>query len=284
MNTLIIIILVVLFILTLFLNPVESFEKHHYDCIISINVHEKFNFLLKQLKNISENISCKHAIILNCNELMLNECKNNELPENVFYYEEPLEKNRYHGSIAHGIFRNMKYALDHFSFEYFIVASSRSLFDNNMKLDDLKKLHEATTVEKIPYDDEKYKDWYWPSLSKTLLGQYYKEQNLGLHSSAHEGVVYPESACRKIVAFLDSHPEIRDDAFDYGGSVEEFALQTIAVNEGEKFYYIGNGCCVEEPIRHLGPENPLFRYTYKTKREENTNRTSFIRCNNPTKK
>lgn len=278
MNILIIIILGIFFILTLFLNPVESFEKKQYDCVISINVHEKFPFLIKQLKNISENISCSHVVILNCNEYMLNECKANELPPNVFYYEEPLHKARHHGSLAEGIYRNMNYAMQNFDFEYFIVASSRSLFDNNLSLADLKRLEQNPVAQKGHYDQANYESWYWPDFSNTLLYKHYKENNLALHSSAHEGLVFTKRACEKIMQFLESKPEIKIDTFNFGGSVEEFALQTIAVNEGETFYYIGTGCCSNERINHFGPENSAFKFTYKVDREGNSSKNSFVYC------
>ena len=276
---LIIIVLMVLFVLTLFLKPVETFEKKNVDCVISINVHEKFPFLLKQLQNLKDNVSFTYAVILNCNEYMLNECKANELPPNVFYYEESLEKSRYHGSLTEGIYRNMNYAMQNFNFEYFIVVSSRSLFDNNLKLDDLKRFEQNPTVQKGPYEQANYESWYWPHFSNTLLYKYYKEKNLALHSSAHEGLVFKKRACEKIANFLESNPEIKTDALNFGGSVEEFALQSIAVNEGETFYYIGTGCCSNEKIGHLGPENNLFKFTYKVDREGNSSKNSFVYCN-----
>jgi hypothetical protein len=60
--------------------------------------------------------------------------------------------------------------------------------------------------------------------------------------------------------------------------VEEFALQTLSSNLGEPFYYIGNGCCSEEPIGHLGPGNDLFKFMYKTRREGTMGLNTFIRC------
>jgi len=278
MNILIIIILGILFTLTLCLNPVEPFEKRNIDCVISINVHEKFPFLLKQLQNLKDNVSFSYAVILNCNEYMLNECKANVLPENVFYYEESLEKNRYHGSLSEGIYRNMIYAIQNFNFEYFIVVSSRSLFDNNLSLADLKRLEQNPSAQKGHYEQANYESWYWPNFSNTLLYKHYKENNLALHSSAHEGLVFTKRACEKIMQFLESKPEIKIDTFNFGGSVEEFALQTIAVNEGETFYYIGTGCCSYERINHLGPENSAFKFTYKVDREGNLAKNSFVYC------
>lgn len=286
MNKLIIIIFIlsVLFIYTLFLKPTgESFQKKKCDIVISMNVHEKFPFLLKQLTNLSENVSCSYAVILNCNEYMLNECKANELPPDVYYYEEPLQKSRGHGSLTEGICRNMNYAAQNFDFEYFVVVSSRSMFDNNMTLNDLKKLEDTDSPRSEPFDESKYDSWCWPKFSNFLLFKHYKSNNLNMHSSAHEGLVFTERACSKIIAFLESHKDIKNEIYNEkgcqdAGSIEEFALQTIAVNEGETFYYIGTGCCSEEKINRLGPGNDLFKFTYKVNRETNSSRGSFIRC------
>jgi hypothetical protein len=277
-NIIIILLLLSVFVLSFFMKPIESFEKKHYDCIISINVHEKFSFLLKQLKNIKENVKCKYAVILNCNEFMLNECKNNELPEDVYVYPLPLEKRTTHGSLTHGIYNNMGHALENFTFDIFIVTSSRSMFDNDMKVENLKKLIELSSSEKKPYNEQEFTGWWWPLFSDTMLFQYYKEQNLGLHASAHEGLMFTENGCKTIVNFLEGHPEIKENLFTYEAGVEEFALQSITVNEGESFYYIGNGCCSEEPIGHLGAENDLFKFMYKTKREAAMTRKTFIKC------
>jgi hypothetical protein len=277
-NIIIILLLLSVFALSFFMKPIETFEKKNYDCIISINVHEKFSFLLKQLQNIKDNVKCKYAVILNCNEHMFNECKNNELPEDIYVYPSPLEKNTGHGSLTHGIYNNMVYALENFVFEFFIVTSSRSMFDNNMKLDNLKKLSTLPSTEKKPYTEEEYNGWWWPLFSGTMLFQYYKEQNLALHASAHEGLMFTENGCKTIVNFLEDHPEIKQNLFTYRACVEEFALQSICVNEGDTFYYIGNGCCSEEPIGHLGAENELFKFMYKTKREGTLGSNTFIRC------
>ena len=277
-NILIIILLLSVFTLTFFMKPIETFEKKQYDCIISINVHEKFSFLLKQLQNIKDNLTCKYAVVLNCNEYMFNECKNNELPEHVYVHPVPLEKRTYHGSLAEGIYNNMTYALENFTFEFFIVTSSRSMFDNNMKLDDLKKLAKMPSPEKKPYNEEEYTNWWWPIFQGTLVFQYYKEHNLGLHTTAHEGLMFTENGCKTIMSFLENHPDIKNDIFKFSHCTEEFALQSIAVNEGDTFYYIGNGCCSEEPIGHLGPGNDLFKFMYKTQREGTMGMNTFIRC------
>ena len=74
-------------------------------------------------------------------------------------------------------------------------------------------------------------------------------------------------ACEKIINFLTRYDDIKIDLFNTENSVEEFAFQTISVNENEPFYYIGNGCCSEEtiPPNNIDTENKKF--VYKVRRE-----------------
>jgi hypothetical protein len=96
---------------------------------------------------------------------------------------------------------------------------------------------------------------------------YCLRKNRNLFSSPHEGLVLSENGCKKIVSFLENNQKIKKDLFQYNATVEEFAFQTISKNMGEEFYYIGNGCCIEEPVgpNDLNDENPKFMY--KTKRK-----------------
>jgi hypothetical protein len=269
---LLLLILIFLTVLTTYKGRIESFEeKPHYDCIISINVHEKFDFLLKQIKNIQENVFCNYAIILNCNDYMFEECNKNkkDLPDNVYIHDTILNKKVNHGSLTEGIYNNMVYALDNFSFDFFIVASSRNMFTNELKLDDLRYL--VNKGESYKHDDKpwelKKSTWRWPNLINTLLAKYYIDSNKELHHSPHEGMVYTKNGCRKIVDFLNENPKIKKDLFQFDDAIEEFALQTISMNSGENFYYIGNGCCTVGKIGKNDPDNGIFKFMYKVKRE-----------------
>ena len=208
----------------------------YYDCIISINVHEKFNFLLKQLECIKMNVNLTYAVILNCNDYMFNECKKYKLPNNVYINNIILNKKRFHGSLLNGIYNNMVYGISNFNFKYFIVASSRSFFGNNLRLKDLNRISKNKIVQKNDYNK-----WWWPLFKQTLLAKYYLEHNKNLYKSPHEGLVFNEKCCLKIINFIENNPIIKNDLFNFEGCVEEFAFQTIAINLGENFYYIGNG-------------------------------------------
>ena len=242
-------------------------EMPFYDCVISINVHEKPDFLKRQLDNIKENVSCKYAVVLNCNDFMFEECGKMELPDNVYIHPEPLNKNTFHGSLMHGIYNNMVFSLHHFQFDFFLVASSRNMFEN-----DLRDLHHVVSYNK-PYANEdprpwheKKHVWHWPNFGETLLVKYVLENGHETFQSPHEGLLFTRNGCEGIVDFLESHGDIRDDLFEFNGSVEEFALQTISVMVGDNFYYIGNGCCTNEASGTLGPSPSMLKYMFITAR------------------
>jgi hypothetical protein len=159
-----------------------------YQLVISINVHEKYDFLLKQLENIKNNVSIRYCIIINCNQYMY-ECINN-LPDNVYINPTIINKRLYHGSIAQGIYSNMVYALQHFKFNYFLVCSSRNFFENNLTIEKLNNLiyikHSSKIqIRKLQYTNHSYNDWLWPHLSKSLLFQYIISKNEKLYNTPH---------------------------------------------------------------------------------------------------
>jgi hypothetical protein len=250
MKIIIIIIIIILLIISSKEKIYENFNNilnnKYYDCIISINVHEKLDFLMNQLKIINDNVNLSYAIILNCNDFMFNECINNieKLPDNVFINDIILNKKTYHGSLLNGIYNNMDHVLSNFEFKYFIIASSRSMFGGNMSVNDLDRIVKIKQ-ESQNHDHTK---WHWPSFVHTLLAKYYLEQNKELYNSPHEGLLLTKNGCKKIVEFLENNNEIKNDLFNFNGCVEEFAFQTIAMNSEESFHYIGNGCCEEKEL------------------------------------
>ena len=242
------------------------------DFIISINIHENVPFLLKQLDNISNHL-CSYYIILNCNNYMQNELKNVILPDNVIVNSEIIEKERFHGTLTKGIYSNMKYAYENFEFSYFIVLSSRNLFYNKLNIDFLNSKQPIWCHNNKPLqvnainNPEQYKGWHWPVFLNTALAKHYISINLKLVNSAHEGLVFHYNVCDNIIKFLETNIIINTDLFKFHGCVEEFSLQTIAINEisHNNYYgyiYIGHGT---ETQYHI-PNDPT-RFVYKTIRK-----------------
>lgn len=257
-------------------NPTIAEDKKHYDVIISINVHENIEFVMKQLENIRENVKCNYAVILNCNYFMFNELHLVDLPENVYIHDKILKKQTWHGSLTEGIYNNMCFALDHFTFEYFIV-SSRQFFGNDMSLEHLQQMYQNGKPE-IDRDDpwekkldksnweECFNTWHWPWFAETLLAQYFINKNQALYSSPHEGMLFNHAGCRKIVDFLENNYDIKIDLFKFEGCVEEFSLQTLSMNLGETYFYIGNGCYNYELEPNQPESKKQLQFMHKVKR------------------
>lgn len=235
------------------------------DVIFSINVHEKKNFLIKQLENIKKYVSLNYIVIINANEHMYNEIKNdnNILSDNIVLYPEYLNKRRYHGSLTKGIYLNMKYALDNYKFTYIMILSSRNLFYNKLNKENYNLLIKKDIG--LHCDDLDINTWHWRSFIKTKLSEYIIDNNLLFSETyeLHEGVTFCYNSCIKIINFLDNNIVIRDDLFNFNHCVEEFGLQTICINLTGYYYHLANGRNINGDINKLSNQC----YIYKTKRE-----------------
>jgi hypothetical protein len=81
--------------------------------VFSINVHENFNFLKKQIEDIETNVLLDFVIIINANEYMYNEIINSNIlyiKPNIELYPMFINKAHNHGSLTKGIYLNMEYS------------------------------------------------------------------------------------------------------------------------------------------------------------------------------
>jgi hypothetical protein len=196
--------------------------------IISINVFDRPDFLKKQLENIKYFMKEDYIVILNCNNYMQKVLINENL-EKTLINPEPIEKERFHGYIAQGIYSNIKYSLENkIEFKYFITLSSRVLFYN--ELNNLDLFYKNNKNDGQNKDLINYNWWHWPSFKNTLLYLYFKENYDKVAYSLHEGLTFNSNVCKNILNFLETFPEIKNNLFEFNSCVEEFALQTISAN------------------------------------------------------
>lgn len=211
--------------------------------VFSINVHEHFNFLRKQIEDIETNVLLDYVIIINANQYMYDEIINSGIlneKANIELYPEYVNKKHYHGSLTKGICLNMEYAIKNYQFEYFVILSSRNLFYNKLHNDNYKnmrKICEGSSFEKIIKHE-----WHWPLFFQTILGQYIIMNNLifSKHDEYHEGLTFDYISSLRVVEFLQNNELIKNDLFEFNCCVEEFALQTISLNLTGYYYQIGN--------------------------------------------
>jgi hypothetical protein len=226
------------------------------DICISINVHEKPDFLIKQLENIENFVKCDYCVILNCNKFMFDETKNIN-KKNIFVNPYSLEKMRFHGSLLHGICKNMEFSLlSNIKYKYFIVLSSRNLFYNELNIEELEAKQTLGCYEPNPIFNLNINPriWHWPCFSKSKLYNYCISNNFFLYDSAHEGLCLYYETCKDITNFLNNNIEIKNDLFNFNGCCEEFALQTLStmnsvITTNKKgFKYIGHGTYTQNII------------------------------------
>jgi len=225
--------------------------------IISINVFHKPAFLLYQLENIRKCVQSPYRVILNCNDTMFNELQ--DLPENVVKNPEVINKQRFHGSLVHGIYSNMVYALQYYTFDYFIVLSSRTIFYRKVNISNLAQ--HINTKESYLNRTTEFTNWFWPQIVKSLLAEWMISKGRYMHKTPHEGLCFRREVIVKIHDFLTDNPKITQDLIVFPACMEECALQTIA--DGD-YLYLGNG--VTNTINIFDPN----KYTRKINFPPNT--------------
>ena len=208
--------------------------------VVSVNVHEKPDFVMKQLNNFMKFIKVKFHVILNCNDKMIELLGNNEeflKIKNVILNPIAINKQRYHGSITNGICSNMKLACSLFKFDYFIVLSSRTFFYKTLDI------HHKVQCRRYGLLPEKidFNTWQWPKMTKTKLFKYIINNKKTLSKSPHEGLVFSFVNCNNILEFLKKNPDIETDLYNYPTCSEEFALQSIATAFSPYYYYYIGG-------------------------------------------
>jgi hypothetical protein len=203
--------------------------------VISINVHELTQYVLKQIENIKTYVECDHVIIFNCNEHMYRKLKQMSLPQNIILNPDVINKAWQHGSLFQGIISNMKYALTTIKYSYFMTLSSRNMFYAPMDINhlaaakflcaniaDFIKNQKARPLKRAPYPS------YHEHLQNTLFTKYYINQNLNIKFQLHEGTVYTYNVTANIINFLSDKPKMFTQLINTFSAVEEYATPTIA--------------------------------------------------------
>lgn len=216
--------------------------------IISINVHEKPEYLANQIANIKEFVLVDHEIILNCNHFMFEQVKKITNPRFIVN-PEPFDKERFTGTLLKGMVFNLEYSIENYDFDYFLIMSSREFF--HKKLESCSQIHENKLDNTlINYN---ISGWHWPAFKNTKLLKYIFDKKQKFSWSAHEGLCFDKKSCLHIHNFLSNNVEIKEDLFNFRSCVEEFALQTICCNKFD-FFYVGNSTYVLNPT-NFRPES-----------------------------
>ena len=204
--------------------------------LVSINVHEKPDFVRSQVENIRRFLKCEHKVILNVNESMQSELKGTELEQ--LCNPQVINKRRYHGSLLKGICANVEYAIKSgVDFDYVLVLSSRTFFKAPVTIDFLQDQFNKSPVLacELPRwggksitdyvcDDDQRGKWHWHLYFESSVSKSYPK----LAGGPHEGLFFPREAS---IHFST----ITDDVFDFEAAMEEFVIQTICRSENIPF-------------------------------------------------
>ena len=223
--------------------------------IISVNVGENINNVLKQIENIELYVKINYKIIYNCNEKMYNILKKMRWimeNEKIIINENVIEKKRFHGSLFKGIYENMKKTINE-KYDYFLILSGRTIFYRELNDVNIKEIKENEEERNISINK-----WFWSELRKLKLYRKMKERG----QSAHEGLMIEYDGCVKIIEYLKNNEEIREELFEAEYSLEECVCQTICLNFNRKYYDLGNGIETIKYRRRLKKD----KYVYKTKK------------------
>jgi hypothetical protein len=205
------------------------------EVVVSINVHEKPEYLMGQVRNIKENLLLPSQVLISPNKHMQAELAASD-GNGLTLNPEAIEKRRHHGSLTRGIVSNMRLASETLKFSWFLVMSSREFFYRKLKNPGDILINKCASTTK----DYERKDWHWGRFHDTKLHAHIRANGLLLADSPHEGMCFDAKGVAHILRFLEGNAEIAEDLFNFEHCVEEFALQSICANFGD-FYYIGNG-------------------------------------------
>ena len=257
----------------------------NFDLIISINIHEKKNFLLEQIKNIkyfTKSIS-NILIIYNCNEYMFNEiCDVSDNKITIIRNPEIINKKRFHGSLTQGIFSNLKYVVkNNISFQYFLVMSSRNILINNISLDSIKEnmIFTKNNIENLNksqrkfyynrnYDTYQICDgttpgpwigpthyWFYNYIEYTskLWFKEFKQFDF-IIGGKHEALCFPYKVIHNIYNYLNKNFLVEQDIYTTNHCAEEIAPQTLAYyckEDGISYSFIPQIIKIERNIEDL---------------------------------
>lgn len=250
-----------------------------FDIVISINVHEKVDFLLEQLDNIhyfTNHLSV--CVIYNCNNFMLQELYKQNFKSyknlKIIINPESIEKKRWHGSLCKGIIKNMEYVINNnIKFREFIVLSSRNILQSKLDLVFIEENHKFyyDNIIKLTRDNRRFyfnkhnkfyicdgstqdywhvdmtstRFWFWGKIKNTDWFKKLEKQVDFFIGGRHEGLCISYEIIIKIVDFCKNNNAILNSCYQFNIALEEVIPQVLACKfkTDNKMY-----CLLESPL------------------------------------
>ena len=227
------------------------------------------DFLLEQLENFRKYIKVPYIIVLNCSDELFEKLKNKNI-DNVILNPIHFNKKRLHGSLLKGIISNIDFTIKNYNVDKILILSNRCFLKKEINRFNLKyKLLETklqnlfwraventrttrhTPTHNVLGENGKWEapecasvsikksnidlnTWHWPKFKDTILFKKYHY----LGKSAHEGLLLDIKSCKFLIKFMENNSSIKEDLFNSDSCVEEFAIQTILVNNNFIYCYL----------------------------------------------
>lgn len=205
------------------------------------------DFLLEQLDNFRKYIKIPYIVVLNCNDELFEKLKNKNI-DNVILNPIHFNKKRFHGSLLKGIISNIDFIIKNYNVDKILIMSNRCFFKKDINRFNLKyKLSETKFKNlfwplSIRKSNTDLNTWHWPKFKDTLLFKKYHY----LGNGAHEGLLLDIKSCKFIIKFMENNSSIKEDLFNSDSCVEEFAIQTILVNNNFIYYNLKDTDYIEK--------------------------------------
>ena len=245
--------------------------------VFSINVFESkdekdrwgnnklnYYYLKEQILNIKYNTTdfTEVYVILNCNDRIFDRLQNEPLYDNkikIIINPEIINKQRFTGTLTHGIFSNLKYIVENkIIFDYFIVISSRNFFKtkismeiiNNRMIHTKTKWLEMSKLNKKFFHNSNYyhykvcektmehecsepiPDWYFNDnrIKETKWFDKFKNDFELIIGGKHEALCFTNIVIKNMYNYMINNNETMEEIYNNKCCVEEIVLQTLGYN------------------------------------------------------
>jgi len=215
-----------------------NINKNHYECIISICIHDAPDFLELQLNNINKYVSnCIIVLHINNNTILFDE---NTLPNNVWINPSWYNENT-HGRcfMWRGFISNIVYAYTLCTFERVLLLSSSCMFFRTLDWNKIDK--NAICVTPIHHPNQKYPTsiteaqnsgvWWYPSAARDnhLISWIKTHDFHRVYGGQLSGTLLPEACIHLLIELSEL-----DNKETYNYPYEEIYPQTIGALYAEK--------------------------------------------------
>ena len=227
--------------------------------VVSINIFTQIDYVIEQVNNIDYFTKDfeKVYIIFNCGEEIYNIIQEDPLKNDrikIIINPDTINKRRFTGTIANGVFSNIKYIIENnIVFDYFLILSSRTIFADTLtknkideqlistkeKIIDLinnntykNKVHVYNKFNHFSLLDKENIHGFWYFHDKRIVNSKWYNKFISdfdiIIGGKHEGLCMDSTVIMNMYNYDKNNREIMDDIWASNWFTEECILQTLA--------------------------------------------------------